>query len=426
MDESSPARMPTLDTEIATASPRRAILFVALNPDDAAQAVNGLKGRLHKWRLGFAATTQEALGLLRGAPFDAVIMNLQACGIMPNRFFKEVMESCPEALRIGLTGSDERRSVQHAGVAVHQFLARPLEPMVLTAVLARAFAARDFLSQEHFRRLVASIQALPVLPPTYTSILELLQEKDAPMERIGQLVAGDLALSAKMLQLVNSAFFGLSRVISHPAEATAFLGVETVKALVLSLSVFSQLSRSRLKEFNPEILWQHSWTTGVIARRLCEFEETERSIADESFMAGLLHDVGKLILAENYPAALEGNIEEANLKKISLWEQEFLVYGASHAELGGFLMRRWGLPPGVVDAVTFHHRPMLARNRSFAAVTAVHLANTLPRLIAGDSTLPSDSVDVGYLATLGMEDRLDEWKEYLARIMERADAPVSN
>ena len=89
-------------------------------------------------------------------------------------------------------------------------------------------------------------------------------------------------------------------------------------------------------------------------------------------------------------------------------------------------MRRWGLPPGVVDAVTFHHRPMLARNRSFAAVTAVHLANTLPRLIAGDSTLPSDSVDVGYLATLGMEDRLDEWKEYLARIMERADAPVSN
>jgi HD-like signal output (HDOD) protein len=204
-----------------------------------------------------------------------------------------------------------------------------------------------------------------------------------------------------------------------------FLGVETVKALVLSLSVFSQFGLARLKEFNPELLWQHSWTTGVLARRLCEFEETERTIADESFIAGLLHDVGKLILAENYPAALEKNIEDATQKRIGLWEQEFLVYGASHAELGGFLMRRWGLPPGVVDAVTFHHRPMLARNRSFAAVTAVHLANTLPRAIAGESAVPSESVDLGYLGTLGMEDRLDEWKEYIASHLERSDA-VSN
>jgi HD-like signal output (HDOD) protein len=418
--------MLTPDTEIATASPRRAILFVALDPQDTAAAATGLKGRLHKWRLGFAATTQEALTLLRAAPFDAVIMNLQAQGVVPNRFFKEVMESCPEALRIGLTGSDDRRSIQHAGVPVHQFLARPLEPMVLTAVLARAFAARDFLSQEHFRRLVAGIQALPVIPATYTRIVELLKSDDPSVERIGQAVAEDMALSAKMLQLVNSTFFGLGRTICHPTEAALFLGVETVKALVLSLSVFSQLSQPRLKEFKPEALWQHSWTTGVLARRLCEFEETERAVADESFLAGLLHDVGKLILAENYPLALEKNMEEANQKKIGLWEQEFSVYGASHAEMGGFLMRRWGLPPGVVDAVTFHHRPMLARNRSFAAVTAVHLANTLPRVMAGDSALPSDSVDMGYLATLGMEERLDEWKEYLARIMERADAQVSN
>jgi HD-like signal output (HDOD) protein len=414
----------TPDTEIATASPRRAILFVALNPEDAEAAATGLKGRLHKWRLGFASTTQEALALLRAAPFDAVIMNLQAQGIAPNRFFKEVMESCPEALRIGLTGSDERRTIQHAGTPVHQFLARPLEPMVLTAVLARAFAARDFLSQEHFRRLVAGLQSLPVLPAIYTKIVEALKTEDTALQQIGELVAGDLALSTKMLQLVNSAFFGLSRAISQPAEATMFLGVETVKALVLSLDVFSQFSRVRLKEFSPELLWQHSWTTGVLARRLCEFEETERVIADEAFMAGLLHDAGKLVLAENYPAALEGNIEEANQKKIGLWEQEFSIYGASHAELGGFLMRRWGLPPGVVDAVTFHHRPMLARNRSFAAVTAVHLANTLPRLIAGESAIPAESVDVGYLGTLGMEDRLEEWKEYVAGHLERADTPA--
>jgi putative nucleotidyltransferase with HDIG domain len=417
--------MSTSDTEFATASPRRSILLVAMSPEDAAAAADGLKGKLRRWRLQFTPTTPEALALLRSAPYDAVVMNLQARGIDPTRFLREVMESCPETLRIGLTSNDDRRSIQEAGVPVHQFLAKPLDPMVLTAVLARAFAGQDFLSQEHFRRLVERIQTLPVLPAAYTAILDELNGEDPSAERVGELVARDMALSTKMLQLVNSAFFGLGRVISHPAEATMFLGTETVKALVLSLTVFSQFDRLRVKQFSPEALWRHSWTTGVLARRLCEFEETERSVAEEAFLAGLLHDIGKLLLAANYPELMEKNLEESAQKKIALWEQEFLVHGASHAELGGFLLRKWGLPAGVVDAVTFHHRPMLARVRSFAAVTAVHLANTLPRVLAGDSAIPTDLVDVGYLRTLGMEDRLEDWKSYVGGQMERSTATAS-
>src|SRR5690349_11848734 len=98
--------MSALETEFATATPRRSILFVALNPEDAASASDGLKNKSRRWRLAFAPTTAEALRLLRASPFDCVVMNLQARGIDPHRFFKEVMESSPEALRIGLTTVD--------------------------------------------------------------------------------------------------------------------------------------------------------------------------------------------------------------------------------------------------------------------------------------------------------------------------------
>src|SRR6185295_2456372 len=121
---------------------------------------------------------------------------------------------------------------------------------------------------------------------------------------------------------------------------------------------------------------KHSWTTGVLARRLCEFEEAGRTTTDEAFIARLLHDVGKLVLAANHPGQLEENIRQARLKRLTLWEQEYQAYNASHAELGGYLLGSWGLPSGVVDAVGFHHRPGHARHQKFSALTAVHAANT--------------------------------------------------
>ena len=199
-----------------------------------------------------------------------------------------------------------------------------------------------------------------------------------------------------------------------------FLGTETLKALVLSLQVFSQFQQAKFQSFSVESLWAHSWNTGVLARRLCQFEEMDRTVIDEAFVAGLLHDSGKLVLAANFPAEFEANLREAREKQIPVWEQEFLTNGTSHAELGGFLLRKWGMAPGVVDAVAFHHRPILARQRAFAAVTAVHLANTIPTLDSAPLGGTSSGVDLEYLRSLGMEDRLDDWRDFLMGEVERA------
>jgi putative nucleotidyltransferase with HDIG domain len=299
-------------------------------------------------------------------------------------------------------------------------LSKPCDPMVLKAVLARAFAAQDFVSHDAFQNWLGSITSLPVLPRIYNELMhELKLEEHCSLERAGLIVARDMGLSAKILQLVNSAFFGLGRVIGHPSEAAVFLGSETLRGLVLSLQVFSQFQQLKLVEFSVENLWKHSWTTGVLAKKLCEFEDAGTIITDEAFMSGLLHDVGKLVLAANFPVRLEENIRLARERQHTLWEQEFKVWGASHAELGAHLLSRWGLPPAVIEAVAFHHRPAQARCQTFCAVTAVHVANTLGRPPAPLGQLPQQSVDLDYLRGLGLTDRLESWRQMLQEAARR-------
>ena len=352
-----------------------------------------------------------AMGLVRQGGIDAVVVDLLLPGNAGMGLLRTLLESSPSTLRIGLTTGSERQTVQQAGAPVHQLLAKPCDPTVLKAILARAFAARELSGHDALQALVDKVTSLPVLPQIYIAVTDELKSEDPSLERVGEIVAKDMALTAKILQLANSAFFGLGRRITHPAEAAIFLGVETLKAMVLSLQVFAQFQHLKLTRFNVENLWTHSWATGVLARRLCEYEELSRTITDESFIAGLLHDVGKLVVASNFPQGMDDTMAQAEQNKLALWEQECRTWGVSHDEVGGYLLGRWGLPKGVVEAVAFHHRPALARNQSFSALTAVHVANTLGKLHPSTSGIPCQTVDLDYLRSLELAGRVDGWRE---------------
>jgi HD-like signal output (HDOD) protein len=411
--------MPTAATSTDSTPAQRAILLVALSPEDAAHLRDDMRDATDKWRLEFVPNVRQALTALEGAPFHAAVVDLLAPGIDAPGLFKSMMDASPTTLRLGLVSPPERQAVQQVRAAVHQLLTKPCDAKVLKAVLARAFAAQDFLSDENFKRLAGGIRSLPVLPAIYTELMLELRSEDPSLERAGQIVARDMGLTTKILTLVNSAFFGLGRSITHPSEAAVFLGTDTLRALVLSLQVFSQFSQVRLKEFSVDNLWKHSWTTGVLARRLCEIEEASRTTTDEAFIAGLLHDMGKLVLAANHPTQLEETIRQARQKRVTFWEQEYQTYNASHAELGGYLLGVWGLSSDVVEAVAFHHRPSQAHRQDFCALTAVHLANTLGKKGPSECGLNPQSVSLDYLRGLNLAERVEVWKQFLHETLEQ-------
>jgi HD-like signal output (HDOD) protein len=194
---------------------------------------------------------------------------------------------------------------------------------------------------------------------------------------VGAVVARDVAMTAKILKLVNSAFFGLGHDISNPAEAVNYLGIETIKALVLTLHAFARSDTEQVPVPFMDALWSHSLEVAAGSRAITEAEEAPRRTSDEAFAAGILHDVGKLILLRNFPEEYAECSRIVTSEGLPTWRAELLVFGASHADLGGYLLGLWGLPRTVVDAIAFHHTPGKAGHSEFGPLTALHVANVL-------------------------------------------------
>jgi HD-like signal output (HDOD) protein len=255
------------------------------------------------------------------------------------------------------------------------------------------------------------MQTLPSLPTLYLELLEAVQDPRGTLERVGDIMSRDIGMTAKMLQLVNSAFFGLRRHVSSPAEAVKLLGLDTIKALVLSLQIFSRFDQKREGAFSLDALWQHSLATSTCAKRIAQEEHQDRHVADHAFMAGLLHDVGTLVLVANLPELYSAALVQAHEQGITVWEAERALLGTTHAEVGAYLLGLWGLPDPIVEALAFHHCPSACPDQRFSPLTAVHIANVLVHTEdspeAGGALAALDSA---YVARFGLSERLSTWR----------------
>jgi putative nucleotidyltransferase with HDIG domain len=219
------------------------------------------------------------------------------------------------------------------------------------------------------------MDALPSVPSLYLEMAEELQSPEPSIQKVGQIIARDPGMTAKILQLANSAFFGLRRRLSNPADAVAYLGLDHVQHLFLAVHAFSQFTPPPTTSFSIELLWEHSVATAALAKSIAKQEEASKDIIEDAFTAGLLHDIGKLMLACRLSRSHAEAAYRAKMRGIPLWVAEHEVLSATHAEVGAYLLGLWGLPDGVVESVAYHHCPVNCANNSFCALTALHAAD---------------------------------------------------
>lgn len=393
------------------------ILFV----DDEPNILDGLKRMLrplrNEWNMFFANSGAEALNLLPEKPVDVIVSDMKMPGMDGAFLLQEVSKLYPQTVRIILSGYSESEMIIKSVNVAHQYLSKPSDPETLKEAVNNACTLRNLLGNEKLRRLVSQMRSVPSLPTLYSSLLTELRQPDPRMDKIARIVKQDIGMTAKILQIVNSAFFGLRRNVTDAAQAINFLGLDTIKSLTLGIGVFSQFEKTDGTSQIISELWAHSIAVGRIARAISE--QVNPSVAGDAFTAGLLHDIGEVLLAVNMPEKFAASQKLVKNQGISPSESEKQFFETTHSEVGAYLLGLWGLPHQVVEAAAFHHNPGNFQTDKFTALTAVHIANAINR--CGNTDLHSNTeqfVDVKYLQSLDLMEKIKTWQEKYTKIPE--------
>lgn len=388
------------------------VLFV----DDEPLVLEGLRrmlfGMRREWDMRFAGGGNEALRMMAEAPADVVISDMRMPEMNGAQLLNEVMRRHPKAVRFVLSGYSDLEMIMQCVGGTHQFLSKPCDGETLRNVVSRALEMDAWVNNDSVKALVSKMGALPSLPSLYFEVMKELGAPETTLDRVGETIAKDPGMTAKMLQLVNSAFFGLRRQITDPTEAVLQLGLDTIKSLVLGIHVFTELKPGKNGPFCAEALWRHSLATAGTARRIAQLERQEKRIVEESFTAGLLHDVGRLVLLANVSEQYGEVFKQAKQNEAALADAEREAFGASHEEVGGYLLGLWGLPVSLVEAAVYHRLPSRCLANTFTPLTAVHAANVLEQeeeALPGPASRPE--MDREYLTRLGLWDRAKVWSD---------------
>ena len=389
---------------------KKRILFV----DDEKNVLQGIKRMLRgmhgSWEMSFAESGPEALDILSQGKMDVIVSDMRMPGMDGAALLTEVLNRFPDVIRIVLSGHSDIGMVVKSVLPAHQYLSKPCDPERLKSVVERSLKLKEIVSNESVKALISQVKSLPTVSELYHKVVEELKSEDVSLQKIGELISKDVAMSAKILKLVNSSFFGFCRHISSPGQAVTLLGVDVIKSLILSVHIFSVFDSNKVPDFSLEALWEHSIATAGIAKKIAEAENQDREVVEDSLIAGMLHDVGKLVLMTVFTEKYNEIIDKVRKEDRLVWEVEYEMLGTSHAEIGSYLMGLWGMPDQIVEAIAFHHAPYTP-DMGFRTLTAVHVGNIIEHeqnIIHKEYARPQ--IYPNYLKTLGLSDRLPVWK----------------
>jgi HD-like signal output (HDOD) protein/CheY-like chemotaxis protein len=399
---------------------KKRILFV----DDEPMVLKGLQRTLRKmrgeWEMVFTDSSKQALGILASEPFDVIVSDLRMPEMDGAQLLAEVKSKHPQVVRIILSGQVEQETTFKSFQLAHQSLSKPCDADILRQTLNQLFALRSLLADESIKRIVSQTETLPSLPKVYTEVIGELQSADPSIKKVGEIISSDLGMTAKILQIVNSAFLGLVRKISNPKEAVMLLGTETIKALVLSVKIFSEFNQKKYAWFDFEHLFNHSLSVSMFTQTISKEEHLDQNLVNNALMAGMFHDLGKLILVTNFQEPYRKILAEARETGQDLWDLENEMFGTSHAEIGAYLMGLWGLEYPIIEAIAFHHCPAKSLSHATGLLTAVHFGDVYDRLKNSCNAENGLSrLDRGYLANLGVADRINGWQMICKELTER-------
>jgi putative nucleotidyltransferase with HDIG domain len=389
---------------------KRTVLFV----DDEKNILEGLRTRLHrqrnKWDMLFAQSGQAAVEILRQGGVDVLVTDMRMPEMDGLTLLRLAQKDFPQVVRIVLSGHAELEAALRAIHVAHQFLTKPCEAGVIENTVERACNLQSLINDNVVQHLVGKVDNLPSPPMVYSGLMVALNNEFIGTRQIADILRRDMAMCAKTLQVVNSALFQFSRVITEMEDAVAFLGYNTIRQIVLSVEVFNSHHKGRLEGAALDALQSHACLVGSLASRMFP----DRREQEDVFIAGLLHDIGKLVLAAHLPEAVLEIQAALRNGELTMHQAERRVLGTTHAEIGAYLLGLWGLPYPIVEAVANHHEPRRVDSAEFGVLAGVYVADQLIQELGPPRPgAPQEGsfLDMEYLEQMGVAAQVPEWRE---------------
>jgi HD-like signal output (HDOD) protein len=395
---------------------KKRIIFV----DDETLVLQGLRRMLRKmsshWEMVFAEDGKHALEEMAKEPFDVIVSDMRMPDMNGAQLLQKVMELYPQTIRFILSGHADQLMVLNCLDSTHQYIAKPCDPKTLQEKIIRATSHEEFMANKGLKNLVSQLGELPTLPSLYREIVQALKEPDVDTAKIGQIIQKDLGMTAKILKVANSGYFGLAQQVSNPVDAVSYLGVDNVKSIVFTIHAFSAIKEFKLDGVPLETFFHECLCIAGVARALAVNEKIEKELIEDSFIAGMLCRAGKLILACSLPQEYARVDDLVKNHSYTVLEAEREVFNADHAQVGGYLLNLWGLPTTVVEAVIYHENPSLSIPTDFQPLAAIHLARAL--LSENKTSKMTDTLrlDTEYFDRLGLAEKVDEWRQLVESI----------
>lgn len=392
---------------------KRRILFV----DDEKNILDGTRRMLWHmrtdWEMTFTQSGDEALDAMAKKVFDVVVTDMRMPHMDGAELLSIVKERHPGAVRIILSGYAEREMTLKACRVAHQYLAKPSDSDTFKRVIGRSCALWSLMENQSLKHLVSQVDSLPSDPDAYDRIMTLLDQSEVSPQEIAQVIEEDLGMTAKILQLVNSAFFGLPRRFTDISEAVVYLGSKTLKSFALTDGLFSSFGSTNRSGVCPKNLFHHCRQVASIARYIADLEGLGKQMAEDAYLAGLLHDVGKLIIADKFPEIYRDITKSVPFNQEGALDLEADAVGANHAEIGAYLMGLWGLAAPIVEAIAYHHQPSRSPGVNPVLPGVVHAADILSRWNSENKIFGAKKAffDMPYFEEMQLSKKLSIWHE---------------
>jgi len=399
------------------------IVFV----DDQNNVLQGFKRALRSleetWDIHYATGGKETLRLMESTPTDIIVSDTNMPGMRGTELLKEVQTLHPEVIRLVLSGGGSRSDdISILLRTSHQFFSKPFETEKLKTMVAHLLDLREKLNDDGLKKVVAGISKLPCSPFIYDAFKKQRESSSSDLDQMGSYIAQDPGLTAKMLQSLNSAFFGVNKAGIHPFIAAQSMGPGTISYLFDEDAHNHTIAESHLNYKFLATVYRQSLHCAYLVEALAAAENLPEALKNVGYVTGMLGNVGTIILA-NELAEPYAKLIPSFKSPATQAQAEKKALGASHDAVGAYFLALWGFPGATTRAVAYSLTPDKDPDQALNLTTLLHVA--LAFVQADDLETQKSFLNLPYLEKLGVADKLQKWHD-LDKNEVRAQAALRN